>query len=130
MSRTPPVLLVTKGLDIGGVERIVTDLAVGLGGREVDVAVALINPDRDRLAPIIEAGGITVHRLAGKPSCVALAGPVALPGDEVTVANRPPAFVMSVRDSCVVTDDAVYAKAGRDTTSIEAAGQPGRHRFS
>ncbi len=59
------VLLVTKGLDLGGIERVVTDLAVGLAGAGVDVEVALVNSARDRLAPVIENAGIAVHRLDG-----------------------------------------------------------------
>lgn len=61
----PRLLLVTKGLDLGGIERIVTDLAVGLSGRGLHVEVALINPDRDRLVATIESGGVAVHRLGG-----------------------------------------------------------------
>jgi glycosyltransferase involved in cell wall biosynthesis len=59
------VLLVTKGLDLGGIERIVTDLAVGLAAAGVDVHVALVNSARDRLTHVIEDAGITVHRLDG-----------------------------------------------------------------
>jgi glycosyltransferase involved in cell wall biosynthesis len=59
------VLLVTKGLDLGGIERIVADLATGLHDVGVDVEVALVNSRRDRLAPTIERAGVTVHRLAG-----------------------------------------------------------------
>ena len=59
------VLLVTKGLDLGGVERVVVDLAIGLSARGVDVEVAVVNSRRDRLAPVLDAAGITVHRLDG-----------------------------------------------------------------
>ncbi len=59
------VLLVTKGLDLGGIERVVTDLALGLASEGVNVEVALVNSARDRLAHVIEAAGITVHRLDG-----------------------------------------------------------------
>ena len=59
------VLLVTKGLDLGGIERVVTDLATGLHGDGIDVEVALVNSNRDRLVPTIEAAGVTVHRLDG-----------------------------------------------------------------
>ncbi len=59
------VLLVTKGLDLGGIERVVTDLATGLHSDGVDVEVALVNTDRSRLVPVIEAAGVTVHRLDG-----------------------------------------------------------------
>ncbi len=63
--REPSVLLVTKGLDLGGSERIVADLAIGLTRRGVPVEVAVVNPHRDRLAPSIEAAGVIVHRLGG-----------------------------------------------------------------
>ncbi|MEO1057639.1 MAG: glycosyltransferase family 4 protein [Actinomycetota bacterium] len=59
------VLLVTKGLDLGGIERVVTDLAIGLSARGVDVEVALVNSTRDRLAPPVESAGVTIHRLDG-----------------------------------------------------------------
>ena len=70
------VLLVTKGLDLGGVERVVVDLAVGLSARGVDVEVAVVNSRRDRLAPVLDAAGITAaparrqrpHRRRCRPS--------------------------------------------------------------
>jgi len=68
------VLLVTKGLDLGGIERVVTDLAVGLHTAGVEVEVALVNSDRDRLAPAIEAAGVPVHRLGGSDAIGLRAG--------------------------------------------------------
>ncbi len=59
------VLLVTKGLDLGGIERMVVDLALGLSTSGVDVEVAVVNSQRDRLAPALDAAGITLHRLDG-----------------------------------------------------------------
>ena len=59
------VLLVTKGLDLGGIERVVTDLALGLSAAGVDVEVALVNSERDRLAHVVTDAGIVVHRLDG-----------------------------------------------------------------
>jgi glycosyltransferase involved in cell wall biosynthesis len=59
------VLLVTKGLDLGGVERMVVDLASGLSATGVDVEVAVVNSQRDRLAPVLEGADITLHRLDG-----------------------------------------------------------------
>jgi glycosyltransferase involved in cell wall biosynthesis len=59
------VLLVTKGLDLGGIERVVVDLATGLATRGVGVEVAVVTSRRDRLAPAIESAGITLHRLDG-----------------------------------------------------------------
>lgn len=59
------VLLVVKGLDIGGIERIVVDVATGLRRRGVDVDVAVVNDRRDRLIPQLEQSGISVLRLGG-----------------------------------------------------------------
>jgi glycosyltransferase involved in cell wall biosynthesis len=61
----PRILLVTKGLDLGGIERIVVDLALGLAARGIAVEVAVVNSDRGRLIPPLEAGGIVVHCLDG-----------------------------------------------------------------
>jgi glycosyltransferase involved in cell wall biosynthesis len=59
------VLLVTKGLDLGGIERVVTDLAIELRVAGVDVEVALVNSARDRLAATVERAGVPIHRLDG-----------------------------------------------------------------
>ena len=59
------ILLVTKGLDIGGIERMVVGLSMGLQQRGHHVEVALVNDRRDRLAPELESAGIEVHRLRG-----------------------------------------------------------------
>ncbi len=59
------VLLVTKGLDLGGLERVVTDLAVGLQRRGVSMTVAVVSDRRDRLVPKLDASGVTVIRLGG-----------------------------------------------------------------
>jgi glycosyltransferase involved in cell wall biosynthesis len=63
--RSPRVLLVAKGLDIGGIERIVVDLAVGLAGRDAVPEVAVVNDRRDGLMGLLEAEGVMVHRLGG-----------------------------------------------------------------
>ncbi len=55
----------TKGLDIGGVERIVVDQAVGLHGRGVPVEVALVNDARDRLVAPLDDAGVPIRRLGG-----------------------------------------------------------------
>lgn len=62
---TPAVLLVVKGLDLGGIERIVVDLAVTLHTRGVPVEVAVVNDRRSQLLPVLRQHGITVHRLGG-----------------------------------------------------------------
>ena len=59
------VLLVTKGLDLGGIERIVVDLAVGLRSRGLDVEVAVVNPERNQLQHHLDAAGVPVHPLGG-----------------------------------------------------------------
>lgn len=61
----PRVLLVTKGLDLGGIERVVVDLAVGLSGAGALVEVAVVNPRRRALVGLLTAAGIPVHELAG-----------------------------------------------------------------
>lgn len=61
----PRVLLVTKGLDIGGVERVVVDLAVGLAGAGSSVEVAVVNDRRDGLLRSLGGSGVVVHGLGG-----------------------------------------------------------------
>jgi glycosyltransferase involved in cell wall biosynthesis len=61
----PRTLLVTKGLDIGGIERIVVDLAVGLSRRGAAVEVAVVNDERDGLAGVLRDAGVAVHGLGG-----------------------------------------------------------------
>lgn len=60
-----PVLLVTKGLDIGGLERVVVDLAVTMTRRGVPVEVAVVNDERGQLIPALLDAGVKVHRLGG-----------------------------------------------------------------
>lgn len=61
----PRVLLVVKGLDIGGIERMVVDIALGLAARKTDVEVAVVNSRRDRLIPQLEKESVVVRRLDG-----------------------------------------------------------------
>jgi glycosyltransferase involved in cell wall biosynthesis len=61
----PRILLVTKGLDLGGIERIVVDLALGLAARGVEVEVAVVNSNRDRLVPPLVDAGVIVDQLDG-----------------------------------------------------------------
>lgn len=65
MSAHPSVLLVVKGLDIGGIERVVADLALGLAAREVPVEVAVVNDRRDGLADSLRGTAVVVHGLGG-----------------------------------------------------------------
>jgi glycosyltransferase involved in cell wall biosynthesis len=59
------VLLVTKGLDIGGIERMVVDLAKGLAREGAVVHVAVVNDGRDQLLGLVDQSMVTVHRLGG-----------------------------------------------------------------
>ena len=65
MAEPTAVLLVAKGLDIGGIERIVVDLAVSYARRGVPVEVAVVNDRRDQLLPLLTDAGVVVHRLGG-----------------------------------------------------------------
>ncbi|MGB8861930.1 MAG: glycosyltransferase [Ilumatobacteraceae bacterium] len=71
------ILLVTKGLDLGGTERVVTDLAVHLAGRGLQVEVALINARRAAMLPTLRAAEVTVHALPGNDR-VGIRGLIAL----------------------------------------------------
>ena len=83
------VLLVTKGLDLGGIERMVVDLALGLTAQGVDVEVAVVNSRRDRLAPALDAAGITLHRLDGTDTIgIRGAAPPRPPGRRLAVRRR------------------------------------------
>lgn len=62
---TLAVLFVVKGLDLGGLERVATDLAVGVHQQGVTVQVAVVNDARDSLVPTLRAAGIRVHLLGG-----------------------------------------------------------------
>ena len=59
------ILLVTKGLDIGGIERMVVGLAISLRDRGHDVEVAVVNDRRSHLVPQLDGAHVTVHRLGG-----------------------------------------------------------------
>lgn len=59
------ILLVTKGLDIGGIERMVVGLAVSLSASGHEVEVALVNDRRNRLVPDLDAARVKVHELGG-----------------------------------------------------------------
>jgi len=65
MTGVGSVLLIAKGLDLGGVERVVVDLAKALRGHSVAVEVAVVNGRRRQFAPPLEALGVPVHLLDG-----------------------------------------------------------------
>jgi glycosyltransferase involved in cell wall biosynthesis len=58
------IVLVTKGLDIGGLERVVVDLANGLVARGDEVDLAVVNDRRDALVGALSPE-VRVHRLGG-----------------------------------------------------------------
>lgn len=107
----PRVLLVVKGLDIGGIERIVVDLAVGLAGRGAQPEVAVVNDRRDGLRGLLQAEGVTVHGLGGSDrigvrAAIRLARLIAAPGFDVVHVHGPlPALVarLAPRHRPVVT---------------------------
>ena len=59
------VLLVAKGLDIGGIERMVVDLANALERHGAEVHVAVVNDRRDALMGQLQLPADQVHRLGG-----------------------------------------------------------------
>jgi glycosyltransferase involved in cell wall biosynthesis len=59
------VLLVTKGLDRGGIERAIVDLAIALPGHGIDVEVAAVNGERAALVDDLQHAGVLVHQLPG-----------------------------------------------------------------
>lgn len=59
------VLLVVKGLDLGGIERMVVDLAVDAHRRGEHVAVAVVNQRRDALVGVLVDAAVPVHLLGG-----------------------------------------------------------------
>jgi glycosyltransferase involved in cell wall biosynthesis len=65
MAEPNSVLLVTKGLDIGGIERIVVDLAIGLNRRGIRTEVAVVSGARAQMLPLLNDVGIEVHDLGG-----------------------------------------------------------------
>jgi len=65
MPEQTSLLFVVKGLDLGGIERIVVDLAVTLHARGIPVEVAVVNDRRSELLSVLAQHGITVHRLGG-----------------------------------------------------------------
>ena len=107
----PRVLLVVKGLDIGGIERIVVDLAVGLARHGAAPEVAVVNDRRDGLLGPLTANDVALHRLGGTDRIGAaatwrLARLVAAPRFDVVHVHGPlPALVarLAPRHRPVVT---------------------------
>lgn len=59
------VLMLTKGLDVGGAERVVADLATHLVDNGHDVEIAVISGSRLALAPLLRSRGVGVVSLPG-----------------------------------------------------------------
>lgn len=116
----PRVLLVTKGLDLGGIERIVVDLAIGLSRRGADVDVAVVNDRRSRLAEPIHGAGIQVIELGGTDrvgfrAAIRLARLVRSGGYDVVHVHGPlPAVVVR----CVPSRAAVVTTSHTMWTSL------------
>lgn len=79
----PRVLVLIKGLGVGGAERLVVDLVTGPG--RVDYELACVLGTEEALAPELEAAGVPVHRL-GATGSVDLRWTLAL--RRVLVAGR------------------------------------------
>ena len=62
---TARVLLLTKGLGLGGTERLVSALARGLDPARYRAEVAYVLPWKDALVPELRTNGIEVHCLRG-----------------------------------------------------------------
>ena len=121
------VLLVTKGLDLGGLERVVVDLAIGLLARNVSVEVAVVNPRRCAFVPMLDAAGVLVdvldgHDIVGSARRVPLThdhqrspisrGPRARPVPCICRPLRRPAGSDSY-DGSYAVDIAAYAHSSR-----------------
>lgn len=133
----PHVLLVAKGLDVGGIERIVVDLATGLAAAGVSVEVAVVNDRRDAMVPLLHDVGVQVHRLGGSDrvgltAARRLAALVRQPRFDVVHAHGPlPGVVVrlarSQRSICTSHTPWSALRAGtrlllRATSRREAAG--------
>ena len=117
-------MLVTKGLDIGGIERIVVELAIALGRRGVEVEVAVVNDRRDQLVGVLTDAGVVLHRLGGSDriglaAARRLAGLVADPRFHVVHVHGPlPAVLARVvpgRRPVVTTSHTPFGALRRPT---------------
>ncbi len=61
--RPPRVLILIKGLGLGGAERLVVDLVTRAGRHRFDYEVAYVLAAQDALAPALESSGVPVHAL-------------------------------------------------------------------
>jgi glycosyltransferase involved in cell wall biosynthesis len=59
-ARTPHVLLLIKGIGLGGAERLIVEQALRGGADDVRYTVAYIRPDKDHFRADLEAAGVEV----------------------------------------------------------------------
>jgi glycosyltransferase involved in cell wall biosynthesis len=64
----PRVLLLIKGLGLGGAERLLVDVVAARDRDRFDYEVAYVLGAQDALVPALEATGVTVHALGGSTS--------------------------------------------------------------
>ena len=64
----PRVLLLIKGLGLGGAERLLVDVVATRDQERFDYEVAYVLASQDALVPAMEATGVTVHALGGSAS--------------------------------------------------------------
>lgn len=119
----PRVLLVVKGLDLGGLERVVVDLAAGLARAGTPVEVAVVNERRHQLWDELAATGVPVHGLGGTdrvgPAAARrLAALVRRTGHDVVHAHGP---LPSVVARLVTTRASVISTAHTPFTSLHPA---------
>jgi len=64
----PRVLLLIKGLGLGGAERLLVDVVAARDRERFDYEVAYVLAAQDALVPAMEATGVPVHDLGGSAS--------------------------------------------------------------
>ncbi len=64
----PRVLLLIKGLGLGGAERLLVDVVGARDRQRFDYEVAYVLSDQDALVPTMEAAGVPVHGLGASAS--------------------------------------------------------------
>jgi glycosyltransferase involved in cell wall biosynthesis len=64
----PRVLLLIKGLGLGGAERLLADVVAHRDRSRFDYEVAYVLADQRALVPALEASGVLVHRLGARAS--------------------------------------------------------------
>ncbi len=64
----PRVLLLIKGLGLGGAERLLVDVVAARDRERFDYEVAYVLAGQDALVPAMEATGVPVHDLGGSAS--------------------------------------------------------------